>query len=191
MRYDHLLEFANIPMICTERLILRRIRRSDLYDVYEYSHDPRVSEYLMWQPHSTLSDTRRYLKNVDKKYKNAEFYTWGIEYRGKLIGTVGFNCFSLEHSTGEVGYVLNADYWGRGIATEALSRILEYAFDYLALNRVEIKYMRENSASLAVAEHCGFTYEGTMREAIYVKGRYRDIGIAAITASDYRKKTNT
>ncbi len=191
MRYDHLLEFINIPMICTERLILRRIKKSDLTDVNEYSRDPRVSEYLLWYPHTSVATTRRYLKSVDKKYKTGEFYTWGIEYKGKLIGTVGFNCFSLEHGTAEVGYVLSADYWGRGIATEALSRIVEYAFEHLALNRLEIKYINENSASLAVALHCGFKKEGVMRQAMCVKGRYRDIGIAAMTADDYRKETKS
>ena len=190
MRYENILEFIHIPMLCTERLLLRRITKKDLSDVYEYSRDPLVSKYLLWTPHNSVGVTRKYLSVIDKQYKHAEFYTWGVEYKGRIIGTAGFNSFSLANNSAEVGYVLGSKYWGFGIATEALGRILQYGFEHLKLNRIEIKYMSENTASLAVAKKCGFTYEGTKREAIFSKGAYVDIGIAAITARDYRRLKN-
>ena len=185
MRYEDLFDFINIPTLYTDRLILRRLKRSDVDDVYEYSSDPAVSQYLMWSPHSKKAVSRRYLKDITKKYKTAEFYTWGIEFEGRIVGTVGFNSFNLEYNSAEVGYVISSKYWRLGFATEALRRILKYGFLELNLNRIEIRYMSQNTASLRVAEKCGLRLEGVMKDGIFVKGSYRDVGIAAITRELY------
>lgn len=187
VKMDHrdLKKFINIPTLQTDRLKLRRITREDYYDVFAYTSDPKVPRYLLWDPHKSVSDTKRYLSVINRKYNKGEFYDWGIEYEGRIIGTVGFPRFFLQDNRGEIGYVLSSKFWGMGIATEAVKRVIKYGFETLSLNRIEIRYLTDNKASLRVAEKCGMTYEGTMREAIYVKGRYRDLGVAAITAEEY------
>ena len=65
-----------------------------------------------------------------------EYLDWGIVLKstGKLIGTCGFTSVDLEHSKGEIGYVLNKAYRNLGYGTEAVNRVLEYAFEDLELN---------------------------------------------------------
>ena len=185
MNHRDFKRFINIPTLQTERLRLRRIEREDCNDVFSYTSDPQVPRYLLWDPHKSISDTKRYLSVINRKYKKGEFYDWGVEYEGRLIGTVGFSRLFVQDNRGEVGYVFSSKFWGMGFATEAVKRVIKYGFETLALNRIEIRYLTDNKASLRVAEKCGMTYEGTMREAIYVKGRYRDLGVAAITAEEY------
>ena len=185
MTCDDLNRFKNIKPLYTERLTLRKMQRSDVSDVYKYASDGRVTRYLLWNPHLTLGDTKRYLSYIERKYKKGEFYDWGIEYLGHIVGTCGFTSFSIADNSAEIGYVLGSDFWGRGIAAEALKRVIEYGFCELGLNRIEGRFMSENERSLSVMKKCGMSLEGICKSKIYVKGKYRDIGICAITRAEY------
>ena len=191
MEKRDLLRFKNIPVIRTERLCLRRMKKGDLYDIFKYTSDPEVPKYLLWHPHESLSDTRRYLSRVSRLYRRGRFYDWGVEYEGRIIGTVGFTRLDHRNDKGEIGYVISREFWRRGIASEAVAAVVKYGFETLALNRIEARFMPENTGSLAVAEHCGLTLEGTMKELLLVKGDYRDISVAAITAEEYFNKNES
>ena len=187
MNKRDLKRFIKIPTLYTERLVLRRIKASDVDDIYSYARDPRVSEYLLWSPHPDKAYTRSYYAIVDKKYKCAEFYDWAIEYEGRMIGTCGFTCFDIYNNKGEVGFVLNRDFWGVGIATEALERIIEFGFRELRLHCLEARVMVGNSASRAVLEKCGFMKEGVLREAVFAHGEYKDVLVLGVTERDFKK----
>ena len=184
--------FCNMPILETERLILRRIVPSDLEDVYAYSSDPSVPRYLLWYPHSSRKQTAQYLKLIDKKYKKAEFYDWGVVIKSdnRLIGTCGFTSFSIENNSAEIGYVINSSYWGRGIAAEAARAVVTFGFEALRLNRIEGNFMPENHSSRRVLEKCGMRSEGIRRQAMYAKSNYIDIETCAITYSDYKTITS-
>ena len=185
MENSDLKRFIYIPTLNFGKIKLRRIIKSDLLDVYEYASDPETSEFLLWSPHPDTSYTKRYLDHIDKKYRRGEFYDWGIEYEGKMIGTCGFTSFSIENNSAEIGYVLNKRYWGKGIAPRAAKMVMEYGFSELDLNRIEARYMVENDASRRVMEKCLMKPEGILRAAIYSKKRYRDIGVYSILKDEY------
>ncbi len=184
--------FTRIPIITTSRLTLRRIMPSDLDDVFEYASNPEVPRYLLWYPHPDKDYTARYLREVDRRYKKAQFYDWAVTLTdsGKMIGTCGFTSFDLPNNSAEVGYVLNSSYWGQEIACEALRAVITFGFEVLELNRIEAHFMPENNSSRRVLEKCMMQPEGVRREAMYAKGRYIDIETYAITAADYKKITN-
>lgn len=189
MEYRDLKIFTNIPTMETERLYLRRIRQNDLNDVYAYASDERVSRYLLWYPHESKRQTADYLRIVDRKYKRAEFFDWGIVLKNgeRMIGTVGFTSFDVSNDVGEIGYVLNAEYWGRGIASEAVRAAITFGFEVLKLNRIEAQLLPENEKSARLLLRCGMRFEGIRREGMMVKGRYADIAVYSITESDYKK----
>ena len=179
--------FSNIPALDTKRLILRRMLRSDAADMYEYACLPEVTRYLTWRPHPDYRYTCRYLEYLDKKYNEGAFYDWAIVYKEnlKMIGTCGFTRIDFENNWAEVGYVLNPNYWGMGIAAEALSRVIKFGFLTLNLHRIESRYMIGNDRSRRVMEKCNMTYEGTFRDAMYIFGEYKTIGVYSILSSDY------
>lgn len=185
MKKKDLKGFINPKEIKTERLLLRKIKKSDLEDVYEYARDPMVSEFLLWNPHPDKAYTKAYLNIVEKKYRLGEFYDYAIEFEGKMIGTVGFTSFSVENNRAEIGFVLNSKYWGRGFAKEAVEKIIELGFTELNLNRIEARYMSENQRSRNLCDSIGMTFEGVQRNLIYSKGKYRDIGIMSILKEEY------
>jgi len=182
--------FTKIPTLTTERLTLRRLKPSDYRDMFEYACRPEVTKYLLWEPHNSSQRTYDYLAYLQTLYRKGDFYDWAVVTNDekKMIGTCGFTTLDFNHNAAEVGYVLNPRYWGRGIATEAVSRVLDFAFRELNVRRVEAKYIIGNDASRRVMEKCGMTYEGTRRAAMFIKGSYRDIGYCSILSEEFIAK---
>ena len=118
--------FSHMPTLETDRLVFRALKRTDLYDIHEYSSNPKTTQYLLWEPHPTLEYTHEFIEIVIAKYKSGEYNDWAIVHKkdDKMIGTCGFTRIDEENNVVEIGYVINPQYWGRGIATEAVEKLL-------------------------------------------------------------------
>ena len=99
-------------------------------------------------------------------YKRGDGLRWGIALKGSddLIGSAGLYDWDREVRSAEAGYDLLPSHWGRGIMSEALTAILDYGFDVMDLNRVQVLAMPRNARSLRLAERLGFVREGVLRE---------------------------
>lgn len=181
--------FLNLPEIETKRLLLRKMLPIDATDMYEYSSSLDVTRYLLWSPHSTIGITKLYLNNLQREYSKGRHREWALIYKdnNKMIGTCGYTRIDEENKVAELGYVLNPEYWGMGIACEAAQELIGIAFDNLDMERVEIRYIAENFSSRRVGEKCGMTFEGVLRHYMLIKGVYCDIGICSILRNDYYK----
>lgn len=182
--------FSNMPTLNTERLILRPMCVGDAADMFDYAQREDVTTYLLWSPHQSISYTREYLKYIETRYDAGDFYDWAVieKSSGKMIGTCGFTRIDTPNNAGEIGYVLNPEFHGKGYGTEAASEALRFGFDVIGLHRIEAKFMEGNVASLRVMDKLGMTFEGFRKESMLVKGKYRTIGISAILFDDYRKR---
>lgn len=181
--------FGRLPKIRTERLILRAARMSDADDMYEYCRDPKVARYVLWDAHTSIHQTRNYIRFLIRQYKDAAPATFVIEYAetGKVIGTIGFLWVQPDNRSAEVGYSLNREYWNKGIMTEALAAILDFAFTKLNMNRVEAEHDVNNPASGKVMAKVGMSYEGTLRQRIFNKGSFADVALYSMLKEEYRK----
>ena len=179
--------FSKIPEMESTRLIFRAIKKTDLQDIFEYSSNPKTSEFLLWSPHENLEYTKKFIDIVLSKYKSGDYNDWAIilKENNKMIGTCGFTRIDEYNSVAEIGYVINPKFWGHGYATEASKTVLKFAFEVLRVNRVEAKFIFGNEASLKVMNKIGMKFEGYQREAMYVKGRYRTIGTSSILKREY------
>lgn len=179
--------FTNIPELHTERLMLRRMKVGDSWDMFEYAGREDVTEYLLWKPHPDVAYTREYLQFVATHYELGDFFDWAVVWKeqDKMIGTCGFTKFDYTNNCGEIGYVINPLYRGMGIADEAVREIMRFGFEVLKLNRIEAKFMEGNDASLRVMEKTGMTFEGFHRKSMKVKGEYKTIGICSILREEF------
>ena len=153
--------FSNMPNLCTERLVLRKMCVSDTEDMFDYARRENLTKYLLWSPHNTSGYTRDYLKYIETRYKAGDFYDWAVIERssGRMIGTCGFTRIDTQNDTGEIGYVLNPDFHGKGYGTEAAQEVIRFGFDTIGLHRIEAKFMQGNDASLHVMEKIGMSFE--------------------------------
>ncbi|MCD6482639.1 MAG: GNAT family N-acetyltransferase, partial [Candidatus Izimaplasma sp.] len=87
---------------------------------------------------------------------------------------------------GEIGFVLNPDYWGKGLIVEAAQAVIIYGFEILHLKRLQYGYFLFNHRSERVCEKLGFTKEGVLRNKFQnYNGEIIDEVIASITIEDY------
>ena len=181
--------FSDIPTLKTDRLTLRALRSDDAADMFEYASRDDVTEFLLWSSHKEASYTRDYLRYVESRYAVGDFYDWAITLTesGKMIGTCGFAAIDTVNNSGELGYVLNPSYHGRGIASEAASAVMEFGFSTLGMHRIEARFMVGNEPSRKVMERLGMSFEGFSADAIFVKGEYKTVGKYAILTSDFGK----
>jgi len=181
--------FRRIPMLETDRLILRRMKTDDYMDMYEYAKQERVTKYLLWSPHPDAQYTRDYLSYIQGRYKAGEFYDWSVVLKenGKMIGTCGFAKFDYDNNSAEIGYVINPDYWNNGYASEAVSTVMDFGFSRLNLHRIEARYIVGNEVSRRVMEKCGMQFEGIHVSSLFVKSEYVSVGYCGITADRYIK----
>ena len=184
------LKFKGNPQLETGRLILRKFTMQDAADIFEYASDERISQYMTWDPHKTVDDSRGFIKMIMEKYSSDEAGEWAIILKesGKLIGSLGIPWCDMKNSRAEIGYVISRNYWGQGIMPEAAGRILKFLFEEMELNRVECCHFLPNEKSGRVMQKLGMTFEGIAREKIFAKGIYWDTKQYAILRSDWMKK---
>jgi ribosomal-protein-alanine N-acetyltransferase len=165
---------------------MRPLGPQDAADVFAYGRHPETTTFTLWDPHRTFADAKQFLLDCAQAREEGMPNPWGITLResGQLIGTIGFSEFQLDHASGEVGYALGPAHWGRGYATEALRAVLDAGFELFDCNRIEARCVAAHAASARVMEKAGMTYEGTLRQALFLKGEYRDIKVYSALADD-------
>ena len=178
--------FASLPVLETDRLILRPLRRQDAKDIFSYASDPDVARFVLWDPHKTLSETKAYLRYMRSLSRRGLPSSWAVTLRdsGKVIGTMGFMWFSEANSAAEVGYSLSKAFWNQGYATEALRAVIRSVFASLSVNRLEAQHDLRNPASGRVMEKSGMKKEGILRQRIRNKGEFIDVFLYAVLRSD-------
>ena len=179
--------FSHLPVLKTERLILRPMRMRDAEDLFAYAKDPEVSRHVLWDAHRSIRDSRQFLRAAIRQYRRGLPGSFAITLRdsGRMIGTIGFMWINTDYKSAEVGYSLSRDYWNKGIMTEALREVIRFGFEDLGLNRIEAQHETDNPASGKVMQKAGMTFEGIHRQASKNNTGVCDIAIYAILAKDH------
>jgi [ribosomal protein S5]-alanine N-acetyltransferase len=166
----------------TSRLLLKKIEGKHVYDIFEYSSNPKVSQFLLWDTHLTLENSENYVKFVHEGYarNRPEFGIFLKTNPEKMIGAIAAWWVSEIHKTMEVGVVLHEQHWGQGIVTEALKEMFEYCWKSYDVIRIQGRCKKENTQSHRMLEKCGMSYEGTLRANVFAKGESWDMEIFSL-----------
>ena len=182
----------HLPILETNRLILREVMEKDLYDMFEYSQKDYIGYNAGWEPHKNLSHTKEVIKMFRKKHL---FYQLGayaiiLKKTGKMIGTCELHNY-VRNFKAELGYTVNPDYWNQGIATEAGSALIRYGFEELNLKRIECTCFKENLQSKRVCEKLLFRYEGLRKNGYMLfDGSIHDLECFGMTDEEYLEIKN-
>lgn len=181
-------DFSTAPVLSTERLILREVRRSDADALFRLRADERVMEHIPRPRAVSMDDVQALIDTVLQVQASGDGISWAITLRGadRLIGTIGFYRLKKEHHRGEVGYALHSDHWRKGYMKEALRAVVDCGFHRYGFHSIEAVTDPRNAASNALLERCGFVREGLFREDHYWNGEFQDSAVYALLASDPR-----
>ena len=185
--------FSRLPVIETERLILRKLTMRDASDMFRYCQDKEVARHVLWEAHTSILETRAYIRYNLYQYRSGEPASWGIVLRetNRVVGTIGYMSYNADNSTVEIGYSLTREQWSKGLMTEALRAVIDETFHTLKVHHIEAMHFTDNPASGRVMAKCGMTHEGHMRERICCKGVFRDVEMWGILRKDWEKQHHT
>ncbi len=158
--------------IRADSFLMRPWQPGDEASLAEAADDRKVWKNLRSSfPHPyTLDDAREWIAECEREAGRA--LRLAIVVEGQPVGAIGVELGRGQQSgTGEIGYWLAVEHWGKGIASEAARLVTEYAFDNLNLARLEAAVLESNGASARVLEKAGFRQHGKLRKPVPRPGR--------------------
>jgi len=179
--------YSDLPVIETNRLLLRKLTLSDVDDMYEYASNEDVSKYVVWPTHQSKEDSAAFIQYVLSLYDEGKLSPWAIEYKAtqKMIGTIDFVMWNVNHKTAEIGYCISKEYWGQGITTEAAKELIKFGFNNMGLVRIQARCHVDNIGSSRVMEKIGMSFEGILRKELFIKGKHWDVKMYSILDDEY------
>lgn len=151
---------------------LRPWEKEDAEAVAVVANNEKIAQNLRNVfPHPyTLADARWYVNDCIAHGEERQI-TRAIVVDGKTVGSIGiFVKDDVYEKSGELGYWLAEEYWGKGIMTEAVKKICNEAIDRFDIIRIYAEPFAHNVGSRRVLEKAGFTCEGIMRDGVYKNG---------------------
>ena len=147
----------------TDRLLLKHLVINDLDELFTLYQDPEIRRYFP-DGIKNYEDTKEELEwFLNGHPEHPELGLWATIHKetGKFIGRCGLLPWEIDGKLEvEVGYLLDKNFWHQGLATEAATGILEYAFGSLRLSRIICLMHPDNIASQNVAKRIGMTLDG-------------------------------
>lgn len=168
---------AHLPLE-TERLLLRPYTRDDAADVTRLLNDTEMARFLMVIPHPFVEfDARQLVKAAWRRITGGRGFDLLITVKDggdRPVGSVGVGLHD-EGSRGELGFWIGRDYWGRGYASEAARRMIDFATETLGMARLTGTVATDNDASLAVLARLGFVETGRGEKRVPSTGEMREV----------------
>jgi len=171
---------GKFPILESERFILRQFVDLDLENVYRGLSHPDIIKYYGIS-FDSLEATKEQMKWFADLEKHGNGIWWAVcaKEDGRFLGAGGLNDLSMEHKKAEIGFWLLPENWGRGIMTEAMSQIFDYAFGTIGLHRIEGYVETENIKCKKAVAKLNFNLEGTMIDCEVKNGVFISVDIYA------------
>jgi len=178
-------------MLKGKRISLAPIKREYIDSFLKWFNDPEITQYLTMYRPMTRMEEEDWMENLKKREDTIRFsivipFEDGSE---NLIGNCGIHNIDWKNRVGELGIVIGEkEYQNKGYGTEAMELLLEYGFNTVNLNRIELVVYHYNIRALRSYEKIGFKEEGRKKQFMWNKGKYYDAIIMGILAEEWSEK---
>jgi RimJ/RimL family protein N-acetyltransferase len=170
------MDSKTLPVITTERVVLRWISEDDIDGLYDIFSDPQVMRYWSSPPIENREAAAEMQREIAASNEANTMLKWGLALResNSVIGTTTLFNLNLDNGRAEIGYAMNRAHWGKGYMNEALKALVSHAFEVMNLRRLEADVDPRNAGSIRTLERLGFQREGFLRERWHVNGEIQD-----------------
>ena len=171
----------------TELRLLENRHAEELFALTDQNRE-HLRRWLPWLDNNrSLEDTRAFITRSLIQYANNRGFPTGIWFKGALAGVIGYNTIDWSDRMASIGYWIGASFQGQGLVTRGCRALIDYAFNGLGLNRVEIRCATGNKRSQAIPERLGFTQEGIVRQAEWLYDHFVDHAVYGMLAGEWRR----
>lgn len=169
-----------------DRIDLRTYEEEDLSFVQRNKNDPRIWRWMTSQRPPV--DMSRMRTGFERRNDRSDSFTGLVCSGEEPVGAVMLFQRGMDGASGraELGYWITPDEWGNGYATEAVTLLVEHAFDRRRLHKLHAHVNGANDGSKRVLEKTGFELEGTFRRDVFVDGSYHDRYRFGLLADEWR-----
>ncbi|MTI49938.1 GNAT family N-acetyltransferase [Sporosalibacterium faouarense] len=189
MEYELL--FSSYPVITSNEIVLKEIEVEDLNDFYEIHNSELIYKYIPGKARKNIKSVENMIGHYKRDFNKKKMIFLGIYItipEKKLIGIAEIFDINKKINMITIGYRLNENYWGKGIATKVVKMITGYMFEKIRVNRIQAFVMAENVRSKEVLKRNEFVYEGTIRQGeIWKEKGLIDLELYSILKQDYEK----
>ena len=159
-------------MLKSSRLLLRSIQQSDINSTYlGWLNDPEVNCYLETRFVPQSIESLQAYWNDHRDDANSPWFAMQIVDNGPHIGNIKLGPINWLHRRADISlFIGNRDFWGKGIATESILLISEWAFQELDLQKLTAGVYAGNIGSRRAFEKAGFECEATLKDEVFFRG---------------------
>lgn len=171
----------SFPILATSRLTLDALTSNDTLSIFELFSNQSVIQYYDLEAFETPVQASNLIALFQSRFDDGLGIRWAIRLKesGQLVGTCGFNSWNVKMKSAVIGYDLMPEYWGKGITSEAVLKIVEAAFSGKLscgkIHRIQADTVLGNIASESLLLKVGFHEEGVRRDSGYWKGQFHDL----------------
>lgn len=182
------MEFTELD---TKRLHLAEIDHQHKERIYSILSRREVMEYYGMDAFTDLDQAGTLIDSFREGLVSGKAIRWGIVLKesGELIGTIGIHNWNKRAKKAEIGYELHPDYWGKGLAKEAVEALLSHAFTELGLFRIGAVVYPANKTSSGMLKSMGFKEEGLLRAFLYQGGESHDALMFSLLKTEWEGQT--
>lgn len=170
-----------VPRLHTDRLILRPISADDLPAFFEIFRSGEAMCFMPTLPHTGLEDTQAWFE-TEVARPGEHHWAVCLKETEAVIGHVNY----LNSPIPGMGYILHPDAWGQGYTVEAARAALDYGFDHLGYERVELWIDDTNTRSMRVAQKLGFGLKGRIALRFRHETRHHHMFVYGMRAHEWR-----
>ena len=170
---------------------VRSFRESDAAELARHANNRKVSMQLFdgFPYPYAIEDSHKWIALTQSRDPERNL---AITVNDLPVGSIGAKLQeNAKRCSAEVGYWVGESFWGRGIATVAVSGITRFAFEAYGLERLFAGVYVSNPASCRVLEKAGYQLEGRMRRSAIKDGTFRDLFLYAIIREDLAANEGT
>ncbi|GAA6186002.1 GNAT family protein [Aliiglaciecola sp. NS0011-25] len=177
------------PVFETQRLRLDRLSKLDRQSIFEVFSDPKVVEHYDVELFKNIHEADRLVEYFDSRFTSDNGIRWAIRDKqtGSYIGSCGFTHWNKYDHSAVIGYEISQRNWGKGFASEAVKRVVDFVFSpdfHFYVHRIEALALPSNIPSGSLLTKLGFKLEGTLRGKCYWNDDFHDMNMYGLLRED-------
>jgi ribosomal-protein-alanine N-acetyltransferase len=183
------LNFSPFPELESKRLRFRKLTNEDAPEILLLRGNPETMKYIPRPLITDIDGALAHIKMINDKIDENIDINWAVTEKGtdKCIGIMGFYRTQPEHFRTELGYMITAEHWGKGYVTEAVTVLLDFAFNSLQFHSIEAVIDSRHIASERVLQKVGFIKEAHFKENFYYNNEFTDTVIYSLLKRNFIK----
>ncbi|HUT80645.1 MAG TPA: GNAT family protein [Candidatus Bathyarchaeia archaeon] len=174
-----------------EKIRLRSIELTDVDDILKNFNNLKLRKFLSTPFPYAKEEEEDWIRNTWQNRRQGREYQFAIEEKvsKEFLGTCGLFDIDRIVRSCELGIAIHAEKnWSKGYGTDTMNVLLKFGFEYINLNRIQLRVFDFNERGIRTYEKVGFTNVGKLRQAHFFDGKYIDVIFMDILYDEWIKK---